>query len=243
VGGAFGNGPDFQFTFPMAKDRSYLIQIAAVSKHGGKRTVGNVQRVEWQGAKGFAGVPVPGTPGVPWPELLPPEPGEGWHPGMVPEQLNGAWSGIGIRIGQLSPAQVYPNAGGVDVRSAGGWESALFPPMVANASGDRLLPLVLYRYQVPSALYPTVSGDLIQVTPLMEKIALAERNGTGGGYMAVKDPFVRIFGQSFPVPTYYIYLLDTQPVVRRASYAYVAVRFGRDGEISSVHPLPAVTVN
>jgi hypothetical protein len=54
---------------------------------------------------------------------------------------------------------------------------------------------------------------------------------------------VRIFGQSFPEPTYYIYLLDTQPVVRRASYAYVAVRFGRDGEISSVHPLPAVTVN
>jgi hypothetical protein len=88
-----------------------------------------------------------------------------------------------------------------------------------------------------------VSGDLIQVTPLMEKIALAERNGTGGVYMAVKDPFVRIVGQSFPVPTYYIYLLDTQPVVRRASYAYVAVRFGRDGEISSVHPLPAVTVN
>lgn len=243
VGGAFGNGPDFQFTFPMVKDRSYLIQIAAVSKHGGKRTVGNVQRVEWQGAKGLTGVPVPGTPGVPWPELLPPEPGEGWHPGMVPEQLNGAWSGIGIRIGQLTPAQVYPNAGGVDVRSAGGLESALFPPMVPNASGDRLLPLVLYRYQVPSALYPTVSGDLIQVTPLMEKIALAERNGTGGVYMAVKDPFVRIFGQSFPEPTYYVYLLDTQPVVRRASYAYVAVRFGRDGEIASVHPLPAVTVN
>ena len=243
VGGSFGNGPDFQISFPMAKDRTYLIQIAALSRNGGKRTLGNVQRLAWKGAKALTGTPAPGTPNVPWPELLPPEPGEAWHPAMAPVQLNGAWNGVGVRIGELTPAQIVINAGNVDVKDHGSLNSALYPPVAPDASGDRLLPLVLYRYQVANAIFPNVSGDLIQVTPLMETIALAERVGPGGPYMAVKDPFVRIIGQSFPEPKFPIYLLDTQPVMKRATYGYVAVRFGRDGEIASVHPLPPVTVN
>ena len=59
----------------------------------------------------------------------------------------------------------------------------------------------------------------------------------------MRDPFVRILSQSFPIQKHEIFLLDTQPVVKRAAYAYVMVRFGKDGEISSVHPLPPVTIN
>ncbi len=244
IGGAFGDGPDFQFTFPFAKDKTYLIQIAAKSKNGTRSTIGNVQRLKWKGGQSLAGVPVPGTPNVPWPEILPPEPGDAWHSSMIPVQLSQPdFSGVGIRIGELSANEIIILGGAVHARGRGSLNSALFPGIAPTGSGDKLLPLVLYRYQVANALFQNVSGDMIQVTPLMETIALAEKVGPGGDYMQVTDPFVRLYAQTAPEPHNWIYLLDTQPVVRRATYAYVAVRFGKNGEIASVHPLPPVTVN
>jgi hypothetical protein len=246
LGDAFGNGPEFQFSFPMAKDQTYLIQVAALSKNGGKKKWGNVQQLKWQGGQSLAGVPVPGTPNVPWPELLPPAPGEAWNPNMVPVQLNpSTFSGVGIRIGELANGQVTSNAGGVtSVMGHGSLNSALYPAAAPSSSGAQMLPLVLYRYQVENARFPQVSHDLIQVTPLMQEIAMVEKlNGGNSEVMELRDPFVRILSQSFPIQKHEIFLLDTQPVVKRAAYAYLMVRFGKDGEISSVHPLPPVTIN
>ena len=33
-----------------------------------------------------------------------------------------------------------------------------------------LLPMVLYRQQVTNALFPKVSGDVVQVSPLIERL-------------------------------------------------------------------------
>jgi hypothetical protein len=38
-------------------------------------------------------------------------------------------------------------------------------------SSDRLFPVVMYRTQVTNDLFPVVSGDIIQASPLLEKIA------------------------------------------------------------------------
>ncbi|MDB6070618.1 MAG: hypothetical protein JWL81_1789 [Verrucomicrobiales bacterium] len=239
VGGALGSGPDFQFSFPMAKDKTYLIQIAAISKNGGKRSIGNVQRLKWKGGQSLSGVPAPGTPNVPWPEILPPAPEDAWSSAMVPVQINaGGFNGVGIRIGELKQDQLL----GGDIRGHGSLSSALYPPSVPNASGDQLLPVVVYRYQVPSTRFPQVSGDLIQVTPLMEKIALHRKSSNGTAYSTIEDPFIRVVTQSVPFIGAGIYLVDTQPVMKRASYAYVVVRFGRNGEIASVHPLPEINI-
>ena len=57
------------------------------------------------------------------------------------------------------------------------------------------------------------------------------------------DPFVRISPPSSqPGQDPKIYLLDTQPVMREAAYAYVVVRFEPNGEIRDVVPVPAVTI-
>ncbi len=158
---------------------------------------------------------------------------------MVPVQINaGGFSGVGIRIGELKQDQIF----GADIRGHGSLNSALYPPAVPNAAGDQLLPLVVYRYQVPSGRFPHVSGDLIQVTPLMEKIALHRKNTNGTAFSTVEDPFIRVVTQSVPFIGAGIYLIDTQPVMKRASYAYVVVRFGRAGEIASVHPLPEINI-
>jgi len=246
IGSVFGKGPEFQFSFPMSKTKSYLIQIAAISKNGGKRSVGNVQQLKWQGGASLSGgAPVPGTPNVPWPELLPPEPGDSWAGAMISEQIIAPnFNGVGIRIGEVPSDQVLLMGGVVHVKGEGTLKSAIYPPDVPVESGsERLLPIVLYRYQVPSTVYPNVSGDLIQVTPLMEKIAVAETDdGMGGTALGIHDPFIRVHSPDSVSDIHRIYLLDTQPVMRRASYAYVAVRFAKNGEIASVHPIPPVTI-
>jgi hypothetical protein len=101
--------------------------------------------------------------------------------------------------------------------------------------------MMLYRYQVASDAFPTPSGDLIQVTPLMTTIATATTAATREN----RDPFIRVFrpgSAASPQEPMFITLLDYQPAIRSASYAYVLVRFDAYGEIASVHPVPAIDV-
>ena len=69
------------------------------------------------------------------------------------------------------------------------------------------------------------------------------RQVQAGTATRIVDPFVRITPPSTqPNADPKIYLLDTQPVVREAAYAYVVVRFEPNGEIRDVVPVPAVTI-
>jgi len=109
-----------------------------------------------------------------------------------------------------------------------------------------LFPLVVYRAQLPNDQFPDVSGDVVQVTPLMEQIAF-DRTAppVGGNVVIVHDPFIRLI----PVaPTqgnqdWELYLLDTQPVVEDASYQYFLVRLDPETrEIAEVMPTNPVLV-
>lgn len=140
---------------------------------------------------------------------------------------------------------------------------------VTKKSGVSLLPAMLYRRQIPSARYPEVTGDLIQVSPLIEQIAW-KQNGTTG---RIVDPFIGVVrtsatlsGNPAPSPvapaaasgsgvtTYStgidygddltFYLLDTQPVMRAASYQYILVRFHpKTGEILESIDAGTTTLN
>ncbi len=117
-----------------------------------------------------------------------------------------------------------------------------------GSPSETILPAVLYRRQVPSEDFPDVTGDVIQVSPLVQHIACQQPTP---GVLLMKDPFIGIeavgdrtvewaklfdAGQS----TYYtigdytsttslarlrLYLLDTQPVIVGARYEYFVVRF------------------
>jgi hypothetical protein len=121
----------------------------------------------------------------------------------------------------------------------------------ATSPADPLLPVVLYRTQVANEEFPTVSEDVVQVSPMIEKIAYAmEHPGSADpGRVVLRDPFVRANQSSFrrsevlvfPGPncppgmpfeartieasSFDLYLLDTQPVLAGAAYQYFLVRF------------------
>jgi hypothetical protein len=91
--------------------------------------------------------------------------------------------------------------------------------------------MAMYRYQVANAAFPTVSGDVVQVTPLMEQIAyeLGAVSGIGISTL-IHDPFIRVAPVTPGSSRHGIYLVDTQPVVRGASYRYVLMRHRPSGK-------------
>jgi hypothetical protein len=95
---------------------------------------------------------------------------------------------------------------------------------------EPILDLVAYRYMVPNDYFPEVSGDVIQVTPMMEEIAFRRQTFSGnlGPAAVIYDPFIRLFPED---PTlsgpHGIYLLDTQPLLHGAQYQYLLVRFDK----------------
>jgi hypothetical protein len=67
-------------------------------------------------------------------------------------------------------------------------------------------------------------------------------NGQPADVTMVVDPFVKMLSFTSQPARNEIYLLDTQPAVRKAAYAYLAVRFTKLGEVIDVLPIAAVEV-
>ncbi len=108
--------------------------------------------------------------------------------------------------------------------------------------GEVLLPAVLYRQQIPSEKWPAVSGQVIQVSPMIEKIAYNTVNPIGAlPTTIIRDPYIglhwrsriQVLDQNVPNNWLDLLLLDTQPVVKGAKYRYTLVRFDAGtGEIA-----------
>ena len=124
-----------------------------------------------------------------------------------------------------------------------------------NAS-ESLLPVVLYRTQVPSTTYPDISDVVVQCSP---KINLIAYEHISSEFRRLRDPYIGISGVGLdplefglatpklrPVPDsseinpdttfahLNLYLLDTKPVINGAKYHYWVVRFRDNGEPASV---------
>ncbi len=62
-----------------------------------------------------------------------------------------------------------------------------------NQYGDSIFPCAMYRTQVPNANFPVTSGDAIQVSPLMEKIAYEISSSAGSPTRTIiHDPFIGV---------------------------------------------------
>ncbi len=113
------------------------------------------------------------------------------------------------------------------------------PESTGSAKRVSLFPVVVYRTQVANPDFPEVSGDLVQVTPLIDRVA---EKFSGGNYI-LKDPY--FLAALVPPATRdasELLLLDTQPALRGAAYQYYLVRFRVDGEIDRVIRTNTVTV-
>lgn len=108
-----------------------------------------------------------------------------------------------------------------------------------------LLPIVVYRYQVPGGDFPEVSGDIYQVTPLMRNIAAEFVPGDSSGsfgqqtpdYWAIYDPYIAVVPGTGSNPNDWdIVLIDPQSTVSGAHYRYLIARFDDEGELLAVYP-------
>ncbi len=110
-------------------------------------------------------------------------------------------------------------------------------------NGEPLLPIVVYRQQVTNAFFPRVSGDVAQVSPMLERIPWQ------AGAVA-NDPFALIIpdrllaaGREYNADDgAYLYLRDQQPVLLGARYRYFVVRFKMNREVDYIIPAGEVEI-
>ncbi|HTI72322.1 MAG TPA: hypothetical protein VMF06_20275 [Candidatus Limnocylindria bacterium] len=236
----FGPAPEFDLQVPIQLGVKYTVQIRAIGIGGAEGPGSHFETFKW------AAPPPAVGPEVPWPQRPWPAIGSS-VPLIAPYRLtNGIYEGIVLSVGRILRTQFVTGA-------TNKLHPNLIPTITApdivgtNSDGKSLLPFAVYRYQVPNPKFPVVSGDIVQSSPYIDSIALVPGlNGNQQPYLNLADPFFiapQNDKQGSTVPGgSLLYLLDTQPVLRGATYKYLVVRFGADGEPVEVIPTPTVDV-
>jgi hypothetical protein len=246
VGPGFGNnGAAFSVPCNIEIGKTYFVKVRALSLHGDP---GN-----WSVHQSFIWAPS-NTPAlqVPWPARPLPTTNANFFtfalylaPTNSDPVMAAAPSGNAVLIGYTNVGQSTYSVSNMPPRVNG-----FFNPNAAletNKFGDSIFPCALYRYQVPNANFPTVSGDVIQVSPLMENIAYQQVVIEGVAYFVyaeIQDPFVAVTGlQTAGGNIIYLWIRDTQPQISGASYKYILVHFDPvSHEIDQLIPSNAVEV-
>jgi len=264
VGTGFGPGPQFTMNVNVEANVAYRIAISAVDARGSTGAVSQAWEFTWN--------PPAQRQIVNWPfRDLPPV--DVFHPGIQARLMTNeidfnqgifAFSRdypVGVRIGAVDSYDGYPAVSTYRTRPLvilGNVEDA--PKLDPNyhvfrrAGGkETLLPIALYRQQVTNASFPRVSGDVTQVSPLIEKIAYRITPDVGNRYYEVVDKLIARSGESegsipghpnkpSALGTYGIYLLDAQPVTSGATYRYFVARFKDNRELDMIIPAGEVTI-
>ena len=248
----FGPGPQFTISANVIANATYNISVAAVDDQG---HAGNASEL-WQ----FKWVPPIQLATVPWPArpLPPVKPftvdGPGVTAGLLQDanfQLDTRYP-VGIRIGQMNQdSDEIGISFNVRATNFAGYEiytSSLNPDpntqvFRRKSSGEILLPIVVYRQQVTNALFPKVSGDVTQVSPLIERVPWTLLNVSGRRSVVIPDRLFAI-GYDVTMENYFnpLWLRDQQPVVSGARYRYSVVRFNANREPAEVIPAGEVEI-
>jgi hypothetical protein len=163
---------------------------------------------------------------------------------------------IGVRIGELGvasptgpPSQpnnnaltdhtdeyLQYNAGSINSGNNGPTDpnTGVFRALGGSRPGQLLLPIVVYREQLTNALFPRVSGGIVQVTPLIERVPWKINLNR---QVTIPDRLFAGFSEPHGLNYYYyFYVRDLQPVQLGAKYRYFVVRFNDQREIQEIFP-------
>jgi hypothetical protein len=256
VGGDFGPGPNFSFTADVEPGVDYLVTVQSVYGTRSSPASSPSYVFRWKPPLQPAQVPWPARP---W-QLL----------GRFDDSTNGPEPRVravymvdsdgrldrrypvGIRIGQLplnrrlaleSIGQTNFVAYLTDVATADP-NNFLFKRISANVAlkNQPLLPIVVYRQQVPNTNFARVSGDIVQVTPMIESLPwYLENISVRQIYTIIPDRLIAA-GEEYspPIGTVDIqtppmfYVRDSQPMLLGAKYHYYVVRFNDLREIAQI---------
>jgi hypothetical protein len=203
LGGSMGDGPVFGVQFKAPVDSRLYLAVRACG-HGepaerAKGSVSNVTSARWVDApSGPQGI-------IPWPAR--PLPGVVEHRraiGSYSPREGPLWPMVlpsdfgvptGILVGLTRHAIEFPQAGKAGVLYAvDPPESFLFRVRESRENLQSLVPLMpfmLYRYQVPSALFPMARPNLVQCTPLLDRMSWAYEAATekNPARYSIREPF------------------------------------------------------
>ena len=271
-----GEGPEFAYPLDMEAGMTYEVRVAAVDARGHAGHASYARKLVWKVE------PEPVDRVVPWPQR-PGVPVGRVHPSMTAVLLATNrlfWPGardvtpVGVRVGSIplalrESAEEVLEAGlgnvhghrlrfatmrravtlGLDV------EAFLFADTlsVPKRPGFRPLGVVLYREQVANDAYPEVSGDLVQVSSCLRRLAQRVYRKKDGveqeDWVEFLDPMVGLTLEERPnevgplaARRVDIYLLDLHPVVRGARYRYWLVHQDTSGEPDWTMPAGEVEV-
>ena len=249
VGPGFGNnGAAFQVIPNVEIGHTYYITVRALGKNGNAGNYENFEEFLWSATNAP-------SPQVPWPARPLPSATNANFAALVffvspavtnpPLLRTPDFTGNAVWIGVkgFTRAQIYKDEKNRSATTV----SEGFDPMSAlgtNVLGESIMPFALYRYQVANANFPSVSGDTIQVSPLMENIAY-ELDVTPGvsTNTVLHDPFLTTTTTTGGGVTYlWLWAKDTQPIISGARYKYILVRFKSNHEIDQLVPSNEVDV-
>jgi hypothetical protein len=226
-GGNFGDENKFVVPVDIELGRRYIVYVKSIARSGARSPRSNLESFVWQEHQ-------PPQPEVPWPARSIPPVGNSFSFdfGASWMQLCGGTNapvGPVVRIslkGQTTRVDSCPQT---SVNA--GDPNFLLP---TNNLGESIFPVVLYRQQVANGDFPIVSGDLVQVSPMMESIAW----GMDGNQVVILDPYV-LFQRttSLNEGPMGIFLRDTQPIISGARYRYYLQRFNKLGELAETIPV------
>jgi hypothetical protein len=226
----FGSGDRFGMPVDVQPGRRYVVYVKSIGKSGNRSERSNLESFYWQ-------VTVPPLPEVPWPARPLPPVGNSF--GMNFDALFlpacGSTNLPGVPVVRISALGRASRIDDCPLRLS----DVLYPDtdpntlLPTNSVGQVLFPVVLYRQQVPNSAFPTVSGDVVQVSPMMESIAW----GVDGNESVILDPYVLLErGLVIGPSSFGMYLRDTQPIISGSRYRYFLVRFNHVGELAEVIP-------
>jgi hypothetical protein len=240
VGAAFGeeNSNLFTVQLPVQVGRKYHISVTPVGRCG---KGGNSMWSQYQWS-------VPADPvqvTVPWPDRPLPDTHSQLASDIRPLFLpHYDYSGTvrrdtaAVIIGQVNDTtERHTISEGYKLPTNDPVESYLF---YLQEGATALMPFMLYRRQIACNRFPEVSGQVVQVSPLIERIA----TDVSAGQTRVIDPFI-VIGPRPPATAgsrHDICVRDNMPVIAGATYQYMMVLFDDRGEIRETILLAPLTI-
>lgn len=204
-GAIIGNGPSYKLTITLPADQSYHFAVLACGPgEPGLRTSGPTSNVV---ATRWLVEPTGPQPVIPWPARPLPSPfdhrlpietyalGEGplW-PVILPTDF-------GVPTHILVGATLHEM-----ISNSNGSESTLASPkspehylFQTRANRDEagsltnLMPFMLFRYQEPSALFPQARANIVQCTPLIDRISWRYDDKAVPPAYVIRDPYLQFF--------------------------------------------------
>jgi hypothetical protein len=255
IGASFGPGPQFTLIANVVAGVPYQIAVQALDAQRGEGDPSTSWDFTWK---------APSRPElVPWPARpLPDVSGFDERVTVVVftnsqnHKLEDRRYPVGIRIGEfpatLEPRAMIGTANFIQYRRSQGTSSDpnhhIFFRHTTDPgrNGEPILPIVVYRQQVTNAFFPRVSGDVAQVSPMIERIpwqSLEAFNEPDS--LRIPDRLFAVrfeLGPGLPNGANYLYLRDQQPVLLGARYRYFVMRFKTNREVDYIIPAGEVEI-